>query len=138
MEATAEKVSASAMATDQITKLRIQIRDRRASLKAQYEREDADLKLKDEKLGAILLTRLREQGAESMRTAHGTIYIAEEVFASVADKEALKQHVVNHDAWELLTLMANRASVKQYVEDNGDAPPGVNIRKEISVRVRRT
>jgi hypothetical protein len=122
---------------DVLVKAFIELRDKRSTTKAAFDAEDARLKAHQEKIEAVLLQRYNERGVESSRTTYGTAYKTTVGYASVADKDALKGYIAENDAWELLTIMANKTAVKQYIEENNDLPPGINWREEVHVRVNR-
>jgi hypothetical protein len=122
---------------DVLVKAFIELRDKRSAIKAAFEAEDSKLKARQEQIEAILLARYNERGVESSRTAYGTAYKTTVGYASVVDKEAFKNYVVENNAWELLTISANKSAIKQYIDENNDLPPGVNWREELHVRVNR-
>ena len=70
--ATKPKVSAAALPSGKLVELYIQLRDRRALRKAEYENADADDKGKQEKIEGILLQRFNEEGIDSIKTGAGT------------------------------------------------------------------
>jgi hypothetical protein len=122
---------------DELVKLYIGLRDRRAKRKAAYENDDAPDAKKMETIEGILLHRLQTSGAESVRTNFGTAYKTTKSYASIADWDAFIQFVQQHDAWEMLTRGANKTAVEQYRAANEDVPPGVNLRTEVVVNFRR-
>lgn len=123
---------------DELVKLYIGLRDRRAKRKAEYELDDAPDEAKMEKIEGILLHRMQESGQESVRTAAGTAYKTTKVYTSVADWDSLIAFIKQHDAWEMLTRGVNKTAVEQYKAANDDLPPGVNLRTEVVVNFRRS
>lgn len=122
---------------DVLVKAFIELRDQRSAKKAAFESDDATLKARQEKIEGVLLQRYNERGVESARTSFGTAYKTKVGYASVADRDALKTYIANNDAWELLTIMANKTAVKQFIEEHEDLPPGINWREEVHIRVQR-
>lgn len=123
---------------DELVKLYIGLRDRRAKRKAEYELDDAPDQTKMDKIEGILLHRMQESGQESVRTAAGTAYKTTKVYSSVADWDSLLGFIKDHDAWEMLTRGVNKTAVEQYRAANDDLPPGVNMRTEVVVNFRRS
>lgn len=122
---------------DILVKAFVELRDKRKVLKDTYTADDATLKARQDKIEGEILQRYNTRGTESSRTAHGTAYKTTVGYASVADREALKAYVLSNDAWELLTIAANKTSVKQHIDEHADVPPGVNWREEVHIRVQR-
>jgi hypothetical protein len=47
-------------------------------------------------------------------------------------------HVRENDDWALLEVRASKSAVEQYRENNNDLPPGISMREERVVNVRRS
>lgn len=116
----------------------IDLRDKKASMVAAHK--DAVKPLDDlmEQLEAKLLQAFDANGVDSMKTPAGTAYTTRRTTASVVDKEIFMDHVKTKEAWDLLEIRAAKGAVEQYQEENGDVPPGVNVRVERVVNVRRS
>jgi hypothetical protein len=80
---------------------------------------------------------LEQAGADSIKTAHGTCYSTTRYTASLADPEAFMAFVKQNDMYELLDRKANVTAVKDYVNEKGALPPGVNLSSIKTVGVRR-
>lgn len=130
--------SATALRDDELVRLYIGLRDRRAKRKAAYEQDDAPDAAKMDKIEGLLLRRMQESGQESVRTAAGTAYKTSKNYASVADWDVLLQFVQEHGAWEMLTRGVNKSAVEQYKAVAEELPPGVNMRTEVVVNFRRS
>jgi hypothetical protein len=128
---------ATELRDDELVKLYIALRDRRAKRAADFKLEDTPDELKMDKIEALLLGRMQASGAESVRTKFGTAYRTTKSYASVADWDAFRRFVQENDAWELLTRGANKTAVEQYKAANEDLPPGVNMRTEVVVNFNR-
>lgn len=126
------------MKLDLIVERYIQLRDRKAQMKAAYEASVADITAGMNKLEGAILASLNEQGAESFRTAHGTAYKSTSTSATVADWDSLLGFVKENGAWEMLEKRVSKAAVDQYRAANDDLPPGINYREAVSVGVRRS
>lgn len=123
---------------DELVRLYIGIRDRRAMRKAGYSNEDADDKARQDKIEGVMLQRFQAAGVESVRTAFGTAYKSTRSSARVADKDAFMGYVRGNDAWELLETRASKEAVEQYVAENEELPPGINWREEVTVNFNRS
>ena len=115
----------------------IKMRDKKAQMKADFDASVAPLTEKMDKLEAKLLDVFNKTGVDSVKTEFGTAYTTTRVTASVADREIFMTHVKENDDWALLEVRASKTAVEQYRETNNDLPPGVSIREERVVNVRR-
>jgi phage host-nuclease inhibitor protein Gam len=118
--------------------LYIKMRDRKAELKAEFDAKIAPLNEKMDKLEAKLLDVFNQTGMDSIKTEFGTAYTTTRVTASVADKEVFMAHVRANDDWGLLEVRASKTAVDQYRSVHDDIPPGVSMREERVVNVRRS
>lgn len=116
----------------------IKMRDKKAQMKADFDASVAPLTEKMDKLEAKLLDVFNKTGIDSVKTEFGTAYTTTRVTASVADREIFMTHVKENEEWALLEIRASKTAVEQYRETNNDLPPGVSIREERVVNVRRS
>jgi hypothetical protein len=127
-------MKASELATDELVKFYVQLRDRRATRKKENEED----KKKQESIEGILLARYAAAGIESARTQYGTAYKQKVSFVSIADWDSFKGYVEENKAWELLIHGANKTAVQQHIDANGELPPGLNWREEIHINVQKS
>ena len=122
-----------------VVKTYIALRDRRAKRKAEFEAADAEDKQAQEKIEAYFLKGFNEEGVDSIKTEHGSVYRSTRSSASVADWDAFfNGYVLPNQAWEFLEHRANKSSVEQYKANSGDLPPGINWSETQTVNVRRS
>lgn len=129
--------SVTDLKNDELVQLYVALRDDISREKSDFEQRIADRKAKQLKIEGILLRRLQDAGDEAVRTKYGTAYKSVKKSASVADWDAVRAFVETHDAWELLTRGVNKTVVEQFVAANGELPPGVNWRQEVTIGVQR-
>lgn len=128
----------SELTMDELVKVYVQLRDRRALRKKAFEMADCADKEKVQKIGGVILSRFRELGMESARTVEGTAYKHVSHLASIADRDIMRDQILKDpDNWALVTLMPNKAGIKQYIAEHGDLPPGINWIEELDIRVNR-
>lgn len=125
------------MKINEIVEKYIDLRDRKAGIKKEYDEKVAKIDQVMEKMEAVILKHLEESGAESLRTESGTAYKSNRTSATVADWDAFLAHVQRNEAWELLEHRAAKKAVEEYKAANDDVPPGVNWRSEVVVNIRR-
>jgi hypothetical protein len=107
----------------------IALRDRRAKRKAAYESDDAEDKRKQDKIDAEFLARFNARGIDTVSVRGiGTAYRTTRTSCPVADNDAFFSWVAGDfdERRVFLEARANKTAVKQYIEEHGDLPPGVN------------
>jgi hypothetical protein len=119
--------------------LYIRLRDQKAQMKAEYEAAVAPVIERMEKLEAKLLEIFNTTGMDSVKTEFGTAYATTRTSATVADRNAFMEFVKAHEEWALLDVRASKAAVEQFrAANDNELPPGVNLREERVVNVRRS
>lgn len=119
--------------------LYIKLRDKKAEIKAQMDEQIKPLQEKMDKLEAKLLEAFQATGVDSVKTEFGTAYTSVRTTASIADRDAFMEFVKAKEEWSLLEVRAAKTAIEQYRAANDDElPPGVNIREERVVNVRRS
>lgn len=125
------------MQMDELVAKYVELRDRKAKLKADYEATASKITEVQDKIEAVLLKQFAEMGVESVKTPFGTAYTSVRSSASVADWDAFLGFVRQSDAWEFLERRASKAAVEQYKEAHEDLPPGINWSSTSVVNIRR-
>lgn len=119
--------------------LYIRLRDKKAAMKSEFDASIAPLNEKMDKLEAKLLDVFNKTGMDSVKTEFGTAYTTVRTTASIADREVFMNFVKNNEEWALLEIRAAKAAIEQFRSANDDAlPPGVNMREERVVNIRRS
>lgn len=119
--------------------LYIRLRDEKAQRKAEFDASIAPLNEKMDKLEAKLLEVFNKTGMDSVKTEFGTAYATVRTTASIADRDIFMDYIKSHEEWALLEVRVNKTAVEQFRAANDDElPPGVNIREERVVNVRRS
>jgi hypothetical protein len=132
------------MNTDILVEKYVELRDRRAAAKRDWEATDAQFKDLMEKIEGKLQAILDETGASSMRTDHGTFFKTYTTSARVADFDALLSYIQEHDEWGLLERRVSKTRVVELMSERADGtfvnapPPGVDFTRIVGVQVRRS
>lgn len=137
MSDTETKPAVTAVTADRITEAYVKLRDQRSLNKRAFDAEDALLKEKMNKLEAWLLTKLREVGADSFKTEHGTAYISTRDRASCADWGVLWGWLAENGRLDMLEKRVSTKPVSEYLDQYGELPPGISIEREQTIVVRR-
>jgi len=127
------------MKLSEAVSLYIKLRDQKAQMKADFEASIAPLTEKMDKLEAKLLEVFNQTGMDSVKTEFGTAYATVRTSASIADRDAFMEFVKAHEEWSLLEVRVSKTAVEQYRSANDDElPPGINVREERVVNIRRS
>ena len=127
------------MKLDELVANYIKLRDKKSQLKKQYDEKVAKVDAVMDKMEAIILKTFQDSGIDSARTDAGTAYISTRTSAAVGSREEFLSWVLQ-DPDERSIFLENRVSkvaVEQFKAANGDLPPGINFRSEVTVGVRR-
>lgn len=125
------------MKLDKIVERYVQLRDKKAEMKAAYEASVADLTSAMNRLEGAILQTLNEQGVESVRTEAGTAMKIRSTSATVADWDSLLGFVQQNERWDMLEKRVSKTAVEQYRAANDDLPPGINYKEAITIGIRR-
>ena len=114
-------------------------RDAKDALKKRYDADKAALDATLDRLEGVMLNQLNAQGADNIKTPHGTFYRQVATSATVADWPVLLEHIKATEDWDMLERRVNKTAVVSFSEaSGGDLPPGVNFKTAINVNVRRS
>lgn len=115
----------------------VQLRDKKAEYKGEYEAKVAKIEDTLNKIECKLLEVFETTGMDSVKTEFGTAYKSVRSSASVADRDAFMEYVKANDEWQLVEVRAAKIAVEQFKDVNNDLPPGVSWREERVVNFRR-
>lgn len=111
------------LSADQLAKVYVKIRDKRREL----EKQAAKLKEQEDTVGLELLEICKAQGAQTIRTAYGTISRRTTKNYWTSDWDSFFKFVKEHDAFSLIQQRMNNTNMSQFLEENPDLlPPGLN------------
>lgn len=128
----------SALKLDTVIAGVLSLRDQIDKIKQRHKEELAPENQKLEKLESYLQSQLTLQGATSFAAKGvGTAFLQNVTSVTVEDWEATLGWIRNSELWEFLERRVSKTVVQEYIESQGAAPPGVNVRTEVEVRVRR-
>lgn len=124
--------------TEAVVRAYRKIRAERSANTKAYEARDLQLKTMLERLEGAMLAHLNATKSKSINTEEGTFYKQEDIMPSAADWPTIYRWIGENDAFEMLEKRLTKKVVKQYMDDNdGAAPPGINVQREWVVRVRK-
>jgi hypothetical protein len=112
----------------------------RDKLEATVKRQKEEVAPIREQMGKIenwLQNQLQTQGLQNFKGGSGTAFLKQVSSATVEDWDATLAFIKDQGAWELLERRVSKTVVEDYVESTGNIPPGVNLKRETVVQVRR-
>jgi hypothetical protein len=115
----------------------IELRDKKAQMKAEYDEKAAKLDAVLDQIEGTLLKTFDTAGMDSVKTPFGTAYTTTQTSATIADPDVFREFVKKNDAWDMFQNRVSKTAVEQYKAVHDDVPPGVNWREERVVNVRR-
>jgi hypothetical protein len=117
----------------------IQLRDRKAQIKKEYDGKVAKVDEVLDKIEVTLLKYFQDSGGiDSVKTASGTAYTSSRVSAKVADWDQFIAFVKAGENWDFLERRCSKEAVEQFKAAHEDLPPGVSWSETLTVNVRRS
>lgn len=115
----------------------ISLRDEKKTIQDRHKEELAPINEKMQKIENALLKRLHEDGAKNIATDVGTVYISNVTKARVEDWQEFKEYALEHDLFDMMEHRVSKAAVEEFIEANGEVPPGLAISTETFARIKR-
>lgn len=125
------------MNIDEVIKGYVELRDRLDARKKEQALELAPMREKMDKIEAWLQNQLQSQGLKNFKGTSGTAFLKEVSSATVQDWDATLEFIKSQGRWELLERRVSKTVVEDYAETTGEVPPGVELKRETIVQVRR-
>lgn len=126
------------VSVDKLTKAFIRIRDKRALIKREFETQDTDLREKQDKIKAALLSYCKAENVDSVRTAEGIFYRTLKKRYWTSDWASMSKFILDRGLPEFFEKRLNQGVVADYLEEHPeDVPPGLNVDAEYQVTVRK-
>lgn len=116
----------------------IALRDKKEEIRAKYQARINEIDKVMSQVEANLLSHFGETGVDSVRTDAGTAYKETKRQVGTADWDTFLSFVKDNDAWEMLTRKPVQTAVLEWAEDHEDLPPGLNLRSEVTIKIRRS
>ncbi|ENO78421.1 hypothetical protein [Thauera sp. 63] len=127
------------MNLDELVANYIKLRDKKSQLRKQYDEKVVKIDAVMDKMEAIILKTFQNSGIDSAHTNAGTAYLSIRTSAYVTNREDFFTWVLD-DTENRISFFAdrvNKAMVEEFKAANGNLPPGVTYRSEVTVGVRR-
>jgi hypothetical protein len=128
-----------AVTVARLVKTRHKINARISELQAEQDLVMKPLKEQLTRIDNALLNTLNQRDEDSVRTSEGTVYRTMETYPNVTNWDALYKLIADEDlASVALDKRVKKSFVIDYIaEHDGELPPGVTVRSEYKLHVRR-
>ena len=124
---------------EQIAAAIVAIRDEITKINKEADKKVKGLEHEKEALEKYCDQKLQQAGAETVKTASGTIMRQEKTRFTTEDWEKMYQFIEDNDAFELLEKRIHQTNMRRFLEDNPDKEPkGLNAFRETKIVVRRS
>ena len=124
---------------DKMVKAYIKMRDHRATLKAQYEDEDANVKDQMASIESELLELCKTTGTDGLKTQFGTVSRSVKTRYDATDWEAMHKFILAQSAPDLLERRVAQRAMKEFIENNPELmPPGLNVTSQYAITITRS
>lgn len=118
--------------------LYIKLRDRREQRKKEYQEADEADKASQTKIEAMIMADFNAEGTESLKTEWGTAYRSSRTSITAADWDITLDFIKKNELWEMLEKRVTKTVVEEYIAENDEVPPGLNITTAHTINVRRS
>lgn len=115
----------------------VELRDTKTKLTAEAKEQVGALDDKMGKLEVDILQQLNAMGVESVRTKEGTAYKKTTRSTTVGSWDDFLPWVKETDSWHMLNRAANKTAVLEYLDEQEELPPGINLFSKIEVSINR-
>ena len=126
------------MTLDQMVDKYVQLRDKVTIIKKEQADALAPYNVAMAHLEAAMLDTLNQNGAESTRTEHGTVYKTTRTSTKVTEWSKTLEFIKAREAWDLLEARVSKTAAEAIIQETQAPIPGVTTTREIAIGVRRS
>ena len=123
---------------DKVVRTYVKIRDKRATLKADFDAEDTKLVSQMDTLKGVLLEHCKEHDVTSVKTSEGLFYRTVKQRYWTSDWENMHAFILEHKEPALLDKRINQKNMRVFLEENPDVlPKGLNSETQYTISIRK-
>lgn len=123
---------------DKLVEHYVKLRDAVDALKKKHTEELAPHRKLMFAIEGALLERLNQRQATQTKGPSGTAYVAVDTSVSVRAWSETFQYIQDKEAWELLEARVSKTAALSWMAEMNEEIPGVVVRRENKVHVRRS
>ncbi len=128
----------STMTPAQMVAAYIKLRDFKKSAEDAFKKSLARTNDAMDKLEALMLEHLNTTGANNLSCDAGTVYKNTQMSATVENRDAFREWVLQGNLWDAVDLKANKTFVREYMEEQQAEIPGLKVTQIHTVGIRRS
>ena len=126
------------MTTGELIKKYIQVRDKANDIKKEHKEQLAPYNEAMQKIEDHMQKLMEQSDLENLKSEEGTAYKTTQTSVTVADWDSFKDYIITMGAWHMLDKRANKTAVSEVVEETGELPPGLDMKRSIKINIRRS
>jgi hypothetical protein len=115
----------------------IQLRDAKKVIADRHKEEMAPYNEAMTKIETAVQRILIEQGGNSIKTPCGTAYLSTVTRPVIENWKLTRAFLAEHDLWDMMVQKLAPSAVEEFVEGNGELPPGVIQTSDTNCRFKR-
>lgn len=123
---------------DQLIRAYVKARDKRDADKKAFNETQKPLLEGMRLIETVLLERLLQRGSLNTRTEAGTAYVSDDVSVTVNGWSQTLDFIKENELWELLEARVSKTAAQEIIAERQADIPGVVVRREKVVNIRRT
>lgn len=116
----------------------INIKTELEAKKREFKEFETDLKSQMEKMHDVIFQYAKDAGLEKITCKSGTAYQITKQHVSVTNWDQFFDFIAKNELSEMITKSPKKESVREYIEEFGELPPGINLTSEITMNIRRS
>ena len=123
---------------DKLAAVYVKIRDEKARLKAEFDKQYNNLTEQQDKVKAAMLDYCKQNNLDGFKTEAGTVTRSIRKRYWTSNWDSMYKFVLEHEVPEFFEKRLNQSSVKQFMDENPEIiPPGLNVDAEYTLSVRK-
>jgi len=126
------------MTVDQVIAAYLKLRHQKEALQEEHKLQLKPMSDSLTKLEGWIQNELQKLGLTNFKGPSGTAFLQTSTSCSVKEWDATLKWILENGAHEFLEKRVAKSVVQEYVEQHGEAPPGIQVTRETEVRVRKS
>jgi hypothetical protein len=130
-------MNAETVTNDQVIERALALRDHIATAKKQFAVEILEYENALTACENYLLKVMQDRNEDNIKTSKGTAFKSKQMRVSMADRDAVIEYVIAHNRFDIFTNHVAKEVVKEIIEAEGRAPPGIDVQSFIACHIRK-
>lgn len=126
------------MTVDEVIGAVLKLKATKEKVASEHKAQLAPINENITKLEGWLQNELNKLGLQNFKGASGIAFLQGTTSATSKDWDATLKWIIEQGAYEFLERRVSKTVVQEYMEQHGEAPPGISVTREVEVRVRKS